>query len=704
MFAKRRILEGYLQTQEAECGLMCLAAATRVLGVPVTAVEARQWFPTSVRGTTVSELARMASTMGLVQTAVACTARDVHALTVPAVLHWRGNHFCLYLGRRGRKILLFDPARGSREVDQQALEKDFSGAAMQLERDYSVGRSTSRGPAMVKLVQGFLSAVKGPVASLLLFSFVLQLIALAIPLLSQAAINLGAMRGSSTAIASLAASMLAVYAVTLIVEIWRSRINIGIATHLSGSASRHLFRHMLYMPVEWFDRRRIADIVSRFDSIDPIRVAVSSGLTTLVVDGTLALLLAAGLILVSPTLGSVVLASVLAAAAVKLVFAPAIAANSALASQDKIQEHAKRWETFRSIATLKLASAEDAQDRSWHERLQGFLMHNERVQGLATAQQSASVFVGNVGSVLVLVFGASMVMNGQLSIGGLFAFVMYRRYLADKLMAAMEQLSNVWTLRYHVERVAEVLDAPKERRWNDARATGEYVTDGEISFQNVYFKHSASDPALLAGLNFRIGAGETVVIQGASGSGKTTLLRLVAGLIQPSTGSIAIDATPMSVFSPQQLRGRMAAVFQTDDLFAGTVVDNVTMFSECPEAERVLQALIEAAIWDDVKRLPLGLHTPVGDGGRLFSAGQRQRILLARAFYRRPKIILLDEATANLDAEVEERVLVSLSAMSCTKIIVTHNPRVAAFANRTFILDERGMRELGRRIPLAEKV
>ena len=698
-------LSRYLQTQESECGLMSLAACAEILGVGVSASEARQWFPGSVRGMSIGQICERAEAMGMVASAFECKPEELAALPTPAIVHWRSSHFCVLLGCSRGGAKLFDPARGIVRADAAELREAFSGAAIALSREQGSGTQGARRPGLVRLLWQYSGSARPQIVLLLGLSLVMQLAFLALPLLSQVAINFGAMQGNLEVITVVAVSMLVLQGISFLVEAWRGRINHLIASVLSASLSRQMFRHLLHLPVAWFERRRVADVVNRFESVDPIRTAVSAGLVSLVVDAALGLAVAGVLLLISPWLGLLVLATVAATAVVRALFAPAVAAESAQACTAKVHEQAKRWETFRSVGTLKLACAEGSQDRAWSDRMDKFLLHNERSQQLTTWQQSTASLLNGVGSVLVIFVGARMVAEGGLSIGGLFAFVMYRRYLSDRVGAAVDQLSNVWSLRHHHERLQEVLEAERERRWNDQRDTGASEDGGAgLVLRRLGFRHSPADPMLLRDLDASFQPGQTIFITGPSGAGKTSLLRLVAGLATPSTGAIELDGVPTANLSPRQLRGQMAAVLQDDEIFAGSIFENVSMFAEAPDLGRAIEALTQACFWDEVKALPMGIHTPVGEVGRLLSAGQRQRVLLARAFYRQPRLLLLDEATANLDPATQSRVLENLRAMPATKLLVSHDMRLSAQADRTFVLDGRGLREFGRKIDLAEVV
>ncbi|GAB3350519.1 peptidase domain-containing ABC transporter [Lysobacter tyrosinilyticus] len=703
MFGSSYQLSDYLQAEEAECGLMCLAAATAVLGGALSAADMRRNHNVSVRGASAGQLCDIAVGLNLLASPVACEAAEVGQLQLPAIAHWNERHFVLLLAVRGGRVRIFDPALGERTLAAEEFACRFSGRAIQLQRAHAFRRSGPRTRLRLDLIQAAMRGTRSRVAQLLALSLLLQLAALGVPLLSQLTINMGAMEGDVHAVAAISGCVLLVYLANFFVESWRALINQKISTHLSDYTARNLFRHLMALPMPWFERRRIADITTRFDSIEPMRSALGSGLATLVIDGSLGLLLALALVLVSPKLAFVVIVSVLLTVVCKLAFSPYINRTSAEAALHRIQEGAKRWEAFRNMQSLKLAGAEFNQERVWDASFRQYVVANAGAQTATALQQSTSNLLSAVSSLAMIYMGAVMIAAGELSVGALFAFVIYRRYLADKIAAAIDQVSALWLLKFHMSRVSEVFDTEPEPRWNDVREFGDYTRAGALEIRNLHFRHSANEPMLLEALNLKIEPGELVMIVAPSGRGKSTLLRLLAGLYTPTAGEILLDGTPISAFGPRVLRRSLGAVMQEDELLGGTVFDNITMFDDQPDLQRAIDALTAAEAWDMVRALPLGIHTPVGDGGRLMSAGQRQRVLIARALYRRPRILLLDEATSNVDPDAEARIFDRLRQLRSTKIVVTHHGALRQYADRLILMDSRGLREQGRVIAPAEE-
>jgi ATP-binding cassette subfamily B protein RaxB len=693
---KRRQLGDYLQTQESECGLMCLAAATAVLGGALSAAEARRNYQGSVRGATVARLCDVAAHLNLQARPVEASAVELHGVALPAILHWHQAHFVLLLKLGSRSARIFDPALGERSLSLEDLSRAYSGTAVSLSPTHAFRATAASAPLNLAPLRAAAAGARGRIVQLLLLSLVLQLAALAVPLLAQLAVNFGAMEGDVQAVAAIAGCMALVYVTNYVVDLWRGALNQKIASHISAFTARNLFRHLMSLPMAWFERRKVSDISTRFDSVDPLRNSLSAGLATLVIDGSLGLLVAALLFLVSPLLAGVVIASVVSVVLCKAAFSPVVSRRAAEAASHHVVESAKRWETFRNIQSLKLADAGLVRERVWDRSFGAYVDALERSQAAASAQQATASLVGGLGSLVMIWIGASLVAQGSLSVGALFAFVLYRRYLADKIGAAVDQLNALWLLRFHLSRLSEVFESEPEPRWNDARDAGDYVTQGEIEMRDVYFRHSAADPYLLRGAGLKIAPGKLTLVTGPSGSGKSTLLRLLAGLHPVSGGEVLVDGVSLASFGPRLLRQSVAAVMQEDELLAGTIYDNVTLFDETPDLGRCVEALRAAEAWDAVRALPMGVHTPVGEGGRMLSAGQRQRLLIARALYRRPRILLLDEATSNLDPESEARIFSRLRQLNSTKVVVSHHDALRRYADAVVVLDGRGLRQLAR--------
>lgn len=398
---------------------------------------------------------------------------------------------------------------------------------------------------------------------------------------------------------------------------------------------------------------------------------------------------------VSPLMAGFIVGSVTLTVLCKGALTPLIARASGESISLRIKEHGRRIETFRSVQTLKLAGAEGDRERSWAAQFEQYLSTQDRAQGWIGLQQAVAGFFGGIGNLATILFGALLVSDGRLSVGGLFAFVMYRRFMADKAVAAFDQINGLSVLRYHLLRLAEVEDAVPEFSGPAHGTFGTPVNTAQVSLSGIAFRHSDTDRWVLRDVKVSIEPGQFAVITGPSGSGKSTLLRLIAGLYQPTAGELSYDGVSAAQAHPSRIRMGIGAVTQEDQLLTGSILENVTLFSDFPDHKLCEEALRAAEAWEDVRRFPLGLHTQVGEAGAALSAGQRQRVILARALYGRPTLLILDEATAHIDPEMERRIYDNLKQLQSTKIVVSHQSHAQQVCDRRFVLDHQGLRELG---------
>jgi len=237
-------------------------------------------------------------------------------------------------------------------------------------------------------------------------------------------------------------------------------------------------------------------------------------------------------------------------------------------------------------------------------------------------------------------------------------------------------------LRLHAERLADIaLTEPQTRQSRHYPVDTEYLP-ARIEVRNLGFRYSEHEPWIFENVSFRIEAGESVAIVGPSGGGKTTLLKVLAGLLQPTKGEILINGEPIKRIGLEAYRNMLGVVLQDDQLFAGSISENISFFSDGPDQGRIEACAILASVHDDIAAMPMGFGTLIGDMGTVLSGGQKQRVLIARALYRRPGILLLDEATSHLDVKREREVNEALRYVRATRLVIAHRPETIRAADR----------------------
>jgi len=364
-----------------------------------------------------------------------------------------------------------------------------------------------------------------------------------------------------------------------------------------------------------------------------------------------------------------------------------------LASEEQIvrgaRQHSHFLETVRGMQGIKLFAREDQRTAAWQNLVVDQFNAGIRTQRLALLYQGFNGLLFGIENVVTVWLGARLVLDvsgaSGFSVGMLFAFVAYKTQFVQRVAALIEKGLEMRMLALHTERVADIALSPTEPR-DAAAAFGAAPVSGSIELKNICFRYADSEPLLIDNVSLRVDAGESIAIVGLSGSGKTTLVKLMLGLLQPTSGSIEIDGVPLARLGLSRYRDAVASVMQDDQLFAGSIAENICFFDPRPDHAHIEACTRMAAMHDDILAMPMQYNTLVGDMGTVFSGGQKQRILLARALYREPRILFLDEATSHLDVVRERSVNEAVRQLKLTRVIVAHRSETIASADRVIKL------------------
>ena len=366
-----------------------------------------------------------------------------------------------------------------------------------------------------------------------------------------------------------------------------------------------------------------------------------------------------------------------------LALVPATRRLSRQGLEHRAAEQSSLLATLRGFRTVQNLDIGPLRQQHWIQAFSRGIETSIAEGKLGIGRNIASGLIATADQLAFLAIGIDGVLDRELSVGALVAFITLRGRLAGALAGLTESVQRLVLLRVHIERLADITSTPAEH------STGSITSPirGCLSARGVSFSYG-DGPTVLADFNLDIRSGEHVVITGPSGCGKTTLLRLLAGQLVPDRGDVMIDGIELSLYDPATLRRQIGIVSQSDHLFDGTVADNIAAFDTSADLARVRASAVAAGIWDDTRRMPMALNTPVGDTGLSMSGGQLQRLVIARALYRRPKILILDEATSHLDLIAEAAVLGNLRSLSVTIVSVAHRPAAIAHATRVVNLGE----------------
>jgi len=682
-----------MQSEAAECGLAALAYAAQKAGSQIDLPWLRQHYPTSQRGMNVRQLGDVAQAIGMTSRAVRCEPEELGDLQSPAILHWGLQHFVVLERVNDKNIRVFDPAQGHCTVAKRDVRVCFTGIAIELAATPNFKREIERPPFNPLSLIHWSADVKNGMVLALLLSLVLQVYLIASPLFIQNAVDSGALRGDGDLLFALTIGFLLFALFNAGAQAMRAVVLQRLSAVLSWDMSRRLFHHLIRLPLPWFDKRKLADTMVRFQAIEPIKALIANGLIGSVLDGFLSISMLALMFVYSVPLALIGLGGFLVFLVTRIAAMPLILRFAGEQFRASISEQGRRIEALRSIQTIKVMSGESRRESVWANK-QAALVKAQQNNGLATGFVAAFQTLLETATMILIVFvGAREVVAGVFTVGALYAFIAYRQQFSTRATALVETAISWRLLDIYSTRIADVvLTDPEADIEGDPGNVPAMI--GSLEVTNAAFRYGRGEPLIFQNVSFQIGAGESVAIVGRSGCGKSTLLKVICGLYPLSHGDVKVDGLPLSIWGPKAIRSSFGVVLQNDLLLPGSILDNVSFFDEEIDVEWAWNCLDNAAIAEEVRRLPMAEHTFVGDLGSSLSGGQVQRILLARALYKRPRMLILDEATAHLDIEREARISEYLRSISLTRLTVAHRPETVAAADRVLLLQE-GIQDLG---------
>ena len=667
-----------------DCGLACLAMVAGFHGRHVSLASLAAAMSTTDRGVTVVTLVDLATRHRLIARPLRLDAHEVRGLRLPAILHWRMNHFVVLVARRRGRLIVHDPARGRQAVTRAEFDDAFTGVAVEMTPAPDFQPRADRRPRAIDYVAD-LRPVAGYVVSLFLVSIVVQLLSLAPPIAAQVVIDEALVGQDREWLGRVILAMGGVMLAGVVIDALRRWIALYAGTRLAVDSTVGIVAHLFLLPAEFVRRRHIGDLMSRLGSLGPVRQALTDDAVTVLVHTSVVAVTLGVMLAYSPLLTAITVGTSLASIMVfSLLLRPYRVLSTSLLAE-RATETSSMLESLRAFEVVRGHAMEDVRLGHWRRRFLRATSTTVRQGRLDIVRAGVSGVLAAVDQVAFLMVGVTGLMAGDLTIGVMFAFFTMRGRFAGAVVGLAEVSRRLAVVRVHTDRLADIATAAP---LVDGPAAGIVRRPaGALHAQGVEFSWSAGEP-LFTEFNVQIDAGEHIVITGPSGCGKTTLLRLLAGDLVPERGAVLFDGLELSLWDRRRLRQAVSVVSQDDRLFSGSIRDNVAGFAEVPDLEAIRTACVTAAVWDDIVALPMGLDTPIGDAGASLSGGQRQRLMLARALYRRPALLFLDEATSHLDIQLERELLSRLRELPMTIIAVAHRPDAIRLAGRVVRLGQ----------------
>jgi ATP-binding cassette subfamily B protein RaxB len=682
-FSGTRRLPVYLQTEAAECGLASLGMVASYHGHRIDLAGLRRRFTVSLKGATLAYLMQAAGQLHLAPRPLRLELEELPQLKAPCILHWDLNHFVVLRCASAREATIHDPAFGVRRLPMEEVSKHFTGIALELTPTPAFQPADERRRVRLRDLTGPISGLARSLAQVLLLALALQAFSILSPFYMQWVVDGAVVSADRELLSVLGIGFLMLAAIQVAVSALRSWVVLYLGTTLNLQWLANVFSHLLKLPVAWFEKRHLGDVVSRFGAVGTIQRTLTSSFVEAVIDGLMAAATAAMMIAYSPRLTLIALSAVACYALLRAAFYSPLrrATEEHIVHAARQQSHF--LETVRGVQSIKLFGRQEERRSRWLNLAVDAINRDVAVQKLSLGFRSANGLVFGVERVAVVWLGALQVLDSAFSVGMLFAFMAYKEQFSSRVAGLIDKAIELRMLQLQGERLADIVLTPAE---DDCAPAALPADEASIEVRELTFRYSDSEPFVLHGCSFRIEPGESVAVVGPSGCGKTTLVKIMLGLLAPTGGQVLVGGVDLQKLGVDAYRRLVGTVMQEDPLFAGSIADNVSFFDPSPSQEDIERCTRLAAVHEDIVAMPMGYHTLIGDMGAALSGGQRQRILLARALYKRPRILFLDEATSALDVQRERLVNEAIRGLSLTRILIAHRPETIASACRVIVL------------------
>ncbi|EDY2188327.1 peptidase domain-containing ABC transporter [Salmonella enterica subsp. enterica] len=675
-----------LQSEVSECALACLAMISGYYGYKIDLYSLRDLFEPSANGMTLKQVISVAEKINLNARASRVELNDLYSIKKPVIIHWDFNHYVILTKVDKKGAIVNDPSKGKRYISLFELSNSFTGIILELWPSESFQKkNVSVKLTLLDLFRG-VRGIYHFISSIILISIIVEIFYIVVPLATQFTVDVLLRTGDIESIYIVIISVIAALIVRTLFAIVRAWILMSLRYNLSISWSEKFFNKMVKLPLSFFEKRHVGDISSRLTSLMEVQQSFTAELVISLLD--IFVVFFVGSLLIN--LGFSIFISPFIVMLVYIIFKGLLFSAYKTSKIEAINYEAIQSshfiETVRAIASIKVLSMSHLRRHEWVNRVVNTSNATTKLFKFDLVFKTVSDTLISLSGLGVLAVSAFLVESGEFTNGSLIASIMYADMFITRIVKVIDAFFNFKMVTMHCERLTDIALSDSEDISEPLSPVSMDLMHGSISISGLSYRHSHQEPFIFEKVSFEIMPGESIAITGVSGCGKSTLLNVISGLYSATEGNIYIDGVDVKMIGIHQLREKISFVMQDDKLLAASIMENITSFDSSPDFEKMYECAKLSSIHDEIMEMPMKYNSMIGDMGNSLSGGQRQRISIARALYRRPLILLMDEATSDLDTMNENNINNSIKNLAITRIFVAHRPQMIESADRVFDL------------------
>ncbi|PSB09134.1 ABC transporter ATP-binding protein [Pleurocapsa sp. CCALA 161] len=679
----------FKQHSNSDCGVACLVMVSKYWGKNFSINQLRAVANVDRSGASIKGLITAAESVGFMVRPRKADLLALQSQELPAIAHWEGNHYVVVYQVTKRQVIISDPAIGRRVISRQEFVAGWTGYTLLLTPTAKFEQVPETEANLWKYGK-ILEPYKAVLLEIFAASLIIQIIGLFSPIFTQILLDRVVVQRSVPTLIAVGTGLLIFRIFQVVISTLRRYLLYHTANRLDLSLIVGFIGHTFNLPLNYFETRYVGDITSRINENRKIRGFLTGDAITTVLDVLSLFVYVALMVWYSWKLSLLALVVVPIFAIVTIFATPFLVRISRESFNASTKEKSYLIEGLTGISTIKSMGVEQTVRWRWEDLINESIRITFSGQMIQERVKLCTDLIDTTVSSLLLIFGVWQVIQNQLTIGQLIAFNMLVANVISPIKRMITLWNNFQEIRIAIERTDDVINTPAE-----AGLAGENLVTippikGKIRFENVTFRYDLeSETNTIENLSFEIQPGQTIALVGRSGSGKTTISKLLLGLYPPVKGKITIDGYDINKISLKSLRQQTGVVNQNTFLFGGTILENLTIGHPHASQGAIEEAARLAGAADFIEELPLKYGSQVGEGGGLLSGGQRQRLAIARALLGKPRLLVLDEATSNLDAESERIIQNNLNTIlkNQTTLVIAHRLSTVRQADLILVMD-----------------